>query len=158
MLTVGIAQEDDFPGLAAAHRRAFAVDIERFGIGPAGYGDLEWHRMIAGKLHYFAIREDGEVVGGIIVADEGEGQFFLNTLFVDPAVQGRGVGARAMAYLDVAFPEARFWHLVTPQESTNAQRLYERSGYVRVGEVTETDPRSGKGLALYRYERERAQS
>lgn len=156
MLTIAVAAADDLAGLVAAHSRAFAEDRERYGMGPAGYGDLDWHRAIGEQHHYFAMREGGEIVGGIIVADEGEGRYFLNTLFVDSAAQGRGLGAEALAYLDTAFPDARSWWLVTPQGSTNAQRLYERAGYVRAGAVTETDPRSGVSLDLYRYERARA--
>ncbi len=155
MLTIAIAVPADLAALVAAHHRAFATDIERYGIGPAGYADLDWHRMIAEKHHYFAMHEDDEIVGGIIVADEGDGRYFLNTLFIDPAAQGRGLGAQALAYLDETFPDATFWYLVTPQASTNAQRLYERAGYLRTGEITETDPTRGVSIALYRYERAR---
>ena len=156
MLTIAPAVPDDLDALVAAHQRAFAGDIERYGIGPAGYGDPDWHRTIAEQHHYFAMCEDGQIVGGIIVADEGDGRYFLNTLFIDPAAQGRGLGAQALAHLADAFPDARFWYLVTPQASTNAQRLYERAGYRRTGEITETDPTRGLSIALYRYERDRA--
>jgi ribosomal protein S18 acetylase RimI-like enzyme len=156
VLTIAPTVPADLDALVAAHHRAFAQDIERYGVGPAGYADPDWHRMIANKLHYFAMREDEEIVGGIIVADEGDGRYFLNTLFIDPTAQGRGLGAQALAHLDQTFPDATFWYLVTPQASTNAQRLYERAGYLRTGEVTETDPTRGVSIALYRYERERA--
>jgi GNAT superfamily N-acetyltransferase len=156
MLTIAVAEAGDIPGLVAAHSRAFAEDLERYGMGPAGIDDPDWHAMIREKLHYFALRDAGAIVGGIIVAEEGEGRFFLNTLFVDPAAQGRGIGAKALAFLDDTFPDARVWWLVTPQGSLPAQRLYERTGYVRVGEITETNPTTGASIALYRYERETA--
>ena len=157
MLEIAVAEAEDIPALVKAHGRAFADDRERYGMGPAGFGDPAWHRIIREQLHYFVMREAGEIVGGIIVADEGEGRYFLNTLFVDPAAQGFGYGAQALAFLDATFPDARLWWLVTPQGSLPAQRLYERSGYVRVGSVTETNPATGASIALYRYERERAQ-
>ena len=157
MLEIAVAEAEDIPALVKAHGRAFADDRERYGMGPAGFGDPAWHRIIREQLHYFVMREAGEIVGGIIVADEGEGRYFLNTLFVDPAAQGFGYGAQALAFLDATFPDARLWWLVTPQGSLPAQRLYERSGYVRVGSVTETNPATGASIALYRYERARGQ-
>ena len=91
------------------------------------------------------VAEQDGALGGILVLD-GE---FLDQLYVDPDLTGRGIGARL---LDVAKRERpnglRLWTFAT---NAGAQRFYERHGFV---EVRRTDGRDNEERApdvLYEY-------
>jgi ribosomal protein S18 acetylase RimI-like enzyme len=114
--------------------------------GPPGYDSVQ--RMLAtidrGECHKISL--DGEIIGGIIVIDQGAGHFHLDVLVVDPAHHNQGIGTEAMAFIERTFP-AKFWTLDTPTFATRNQHFYERLGFVRVGETVFTD------ITLIQYEK-----
>jgi GNAT superfamily N-acetyltransferase len=72
---------------------------------------------------------------GILVLD-GE---WLDQLYVDPDLTGRGIGSRLLAVADRERP--RGLQLWTFASNAGAQRFYERHGFV---EVDRTDGRSNE--------------
>ena len=72
------------------------------------------------------------------VADEtSAGEFYLDTLGVLPRAQGRGLGAELIRRMrDEAFAEGHERvTLLVDEDNTAAERLYERLGFSRCGEV-----------------------
>jgi GNAT superfamily N-acetyltransferase len=102
--------------------------------------------MVEGCVH--AILHAGETVGGIVAFRRGD-ECHLGRIWVDPAVQGRGIGRAAIEWLHAEFAQARRWTLDTPRFAIRNQKLYESLGYRRVGETTVAG-----GLRLILYERE----
>jgi len=61
------------------------------------------------------ILKDGTLIGGAVVAIEQDtGYHTLELLFIDPAEEGKGYGAKAWFLLENAYPEAAVWGLATP--------------------------------------------
>ena len=114
--------------------------------GPPGYDSVE--EMLAtiarGECHRVSL--NGEIVGGIIVLDQGAGHFHLDVLFVDPAHHNEGIGTQAMGFIERTFP-ATVWTLTTPTYATRNQHFYERLGFERVGEKEFED------ITLIQYEK-----
>jgi ribosomal protein S18 acetylase RimI-like enzyme len=129
---------------------AFHSDAETYpGVemgGPPGYDSLEAVRNDIAKYHYHKIVGDGEIVGGIVVWNRGDGYFHLDKLYIAPEYHNRGIGSKAMQFIEQNYPANR-WTLDTPLYATRNQHFYEKFGYVKVGESDED------GLILIAYEK-----
>jgi len=74
--------------------------------------DIEESLNTPGALAY-RILEDGEVVGNVILAVDGQrGEVLLFAM--KASVHSRGVGTRAWFAIEAAHPQVREWTLVTP--------------------------------------------
>jgi GNAT superfamily N-acetyltransferase len=116
--------------------------------GPPGYDAVE---SILSKIEEddcYKIVYDGQIVGGIVVYDEGEGHYHLDLIYLDPAYHGLGLGTQAMQFLEQQYPAAALWTLDTPAYALRNQHFYEKFGYVKVGEVEEPG-----GILLFSYEK-----
>jgi GNAT superfamily N-acetyltransferase len=91
-------------------------------------------RLAAAGQHNEVAEADGEVVG-FLNAHGREDHWHLSYLFVDPAHQGRGVGARLLehAQADAARRGHSRMTLHTPRLNARARRFYERAGWSATG-------------------------
>jgi GNAT superfamily N-acetyltransferase len=116
--------------------------------GPPGYDSVDLMlRKIAEDIAY-TIRADGKLVGGVMLFEKEAGHLHLDVIFVDPGLQSKGIGSKAMAFLAETYPGMR-WTLDTPVYALRNHHFYEKFGFVRVGKSFEPD-----GFALYAYEKE----
>ncbi len=79
--------------------------------------------MMQQATAYYKILADGQIAGGIIVFDLGNERYELGRLFVAPAFQDRGIGTRAMGFIERAHPAARCWQLGTPTWAVRNQHF-----------------------------------
>jgi len=106
--------------------------------GPPGYDSVvSTRRKIRESLSYKML-DSGQVIGGMVVFDMDQGHFHLDLIFIDPAYHNRGIGTRAMQFLEQTYP-AKLWTLNTPSWAIRNQHFYEKLGYVKVGEETHPD-------------------
>ncbi|KAK6842955.1 hypothetical protein PG995_001970 [Apiospora arundinis] len=97
------------------------------------------------KLTLIARTQDDDAVVGIIQLVRGETdsclqgdaseKCCLQKLYVDPSVQGKGVGTKLIVALEERARAEKFkeiW-LTVWEENSQAQKLYERLGYRKVG-------------------------
>ena len=148
------AVESDAESLAAVSRRAFEHDVNYGspGIsGPPGYDSPTWQRQAMKKGRYYKILEGDRIVGGFIVFPLGGEKAELGRVFIEPDWQNLGIGGRVLAFAESAFPRVKRWALDTPSWNLRTQYLYEKAGYVRVGEI---DP-AGR-FTLIQYEKKLA--
>jgi ribosomal protein S18 acetylase RimI-like enzyme len=110
--------------------------------GPPGYDSVAWNAQWIAKTPYYKILLDGQLVGGLIVFDMGQGHYELGRIWVDPAFQNQGIGQQAVQLMFGAFPDAARWTLGTPSWAIRNQHFYEKMGFVRVRE-TKVDPNLG---------------
>lgn len=128
--TVRRAELETLRAIAVA---AFAEGLRDYGKRPDGIETIDWHERGCAEGSYLAIRADGRLAGGARVFDYGEGVFRLGSLFVDPALHGRGIGSQALAAIERRYPQASRWSLDTPALNARSRRFYENAGYVNVG-------------------------
>lgn len=98
-----------------------------------------WRIQRAGS-DYYIIQLNGESIGGVRVADcvgnreFEEGVFYISPLFIIPRFQNRGLGFRVIQKVFEMYSYAKVWRLDTIlQEKANCH-LYEKCGFLRVGE------------------------
>jgi GNAT superfamily N-acetyltransferase len=91
------------------------------------------------------LAEDAGALAGILVLD-GE---WVDQLYVDPDITGRGIGSRLLAVAKRERPQAlRLW---TFASNTGAQRFYERHGFVALRRTDGRDNEERAPDVLYEY-------
>jgi RimJ/RimL family protein N-acetyltransferase len=147
MIEIKQAVVEDAAKLTEVQERTFEDDNKwkPFGCsmeGPPGYNSVTWNAETIARMPYFKILFNGQIVGGIIVFDVGQGRYELGRIYVDPDFQNRGIGQRAVKLMFEALPAAKRWTLGTPSWAIRNQHFYEKMGFVRIGE-TGVDPQLG---------------
>ncbi len=117
--------------------------------GPPGYDSAEETLKRIQQHHFYKFVHAGQLVGGMIVWDMGEGHSHLDLIFIDPAYQNRGIGTQAMQFVEQAYPAKR-WTLDTPVWAVRNRHFYEKLGYVKVREYEQ------EGFPLIAYEKREA--
>ena len=98
---------------------------------------------------YLAV-QGTEAVGFLILTLAGPFPGYLQTLCVSPEHRGRGVGTELLEFTEARiFRESPNVFLCVSSFNVDARRLYERSGYVLVGELNDYLV-SGHGELLFR--------
>ncbi len=86
---------------------------------------------------YYFINKDGARVGVINLGhkDPDEKEIsFISPLFIRPKYQNQGIGYVAIQKAFEMFPEVKIWKLDTIKQEAKNCHLYEKCGFVRVGE------------------------
>ncbi|MBR5931899.1 MAG: GNAT family N-acetyltransferase [Lachnospiraceae bacterium] len=79
----------------------------------------------------YRIREDGRIVGGLILKIDEETQHNqLEILFIDPKVHSKGIGQAAWQEVERLYPETKVWETCTPYfETRNIHFYVNRCGF-----------------------------
>jgi len=131
--------------IAAFHHDSVLYPDVEIG-GPPEYDSVEFMRKRIQEDECYNMVDAGQIIGGIVVFDMGQGHVHIDRIFIDPAYHNRGIGTRAMQFLEQTYP-ATLWSLDTPTWAVRNQHFYEKLGYVKVKE--ETFP----GITLIGYEK-----
>jgi ribosomal protein S18 acetylase RimI-like enzyme len=133
---------------ADLYLRAREAALRAGSIPAGGHADDDVRAYFASHIvedsELWVAEKDGALAGLLVL--DGE---FVDQLYVDPGLTGRGVGSALLAVAKRERPEGlQLW---TFQTNTGAQRFYERHGFV---EVRRTDGRDNEERApdvLYEY-------
>jgi aspartate/methionine/tyrosine aminotransferase/ribosomal protein S18 acetylase RimI-like enzyme len=89
------------------------------------------------QLELYVVKEESRLVGFIATRATGmEGEPLLEYVCVSAADRGRGIGTQLMHFFEsTLYPTADNLYLFVSDINPGAIRLYERLGYVRVGEL-----------------------
>ena len=138
----------DARGAADLYLRAREAALRAGSIPPGVHDDDDVRGYFASHIvedcELWVAEQDG-ALAGILVLD-GE---FVDQLYVEPSLTGRGIGSALLAVAKRERPQGlRLW---TFQTNTGARRFYERHGFL---EVRRTDGRDNEERApdvLYAY-------
>jgi GNAT superfamily N-acetyltransferase len=134
--------------LAQVSKRAFDDDV-RYGApgpgGPPGYDSRAWQTRIMRIADYYKIMHTRDIVGGIIVLRKATREYELGRIFVEPALQNKGIGTQAFEFLWQSYPLAKRWTLGTPVWNRRTRHFYAKVGFVELGE-------DGRGGVLFERE------
>jgi GNAT superfamily N-acetyltransferase len=121
------ATSGDAQWLADLKATAMRPDLERL-----GYWDRDWARQRFLDTYVPAntdvIEIDGKPIGAIAVRPERDAQW-IEHFYLDPSIQGRGVGRQVLEHVMDAHRDARSFWLAIDRGSA-VRRLYERAGFV----------------------------
>jgi len=148
------ANKEDAKILSETQIRTFDDNSRRvfnkpFG-GPPGYNSLNELEKSIDEDIYFKILNNGKVIGGIHVTNKGNNHYELTRIYVAPEEQNKGIGQKAINFLEEEFLDVSKWTLDTPSVSIRNHYLYEKMGYMKVNEILLDETSS---LYLYFYEK-----
>jgi N-acetylglutamate synthase-like GNAT family acetyltransferase len=124
------ATEADFEHVLDLSIRTMRAHLERIGrYHPDRRRTRMRQHLEAGSLH--VIERDGAVLGCLGLYDRGA-QMELHSFFLEPALQGKGLGAAIFVALRAQYP-GRAWWIEVLKESP-ARRFWERQGFRLTGE------------------------
>lgn len=120
-------------------------------LGPARVAEItgQWHavEVLAGQIGaldaLFLVAEHGsQLIGHAFAREPQPGMLFLSRLYVLPAWQRQGVGARLLETVVERYPEAAVIRLNVEAENGKGVAFYRRHGFMTVGEREEEGLRS----------------
>jgi GNAT superfamily N-acetyltransferase len=121
------ATSADAQWIADLKATAMRPDLERL-----GYWDRDWARQRFLDAFVPAntdlIEIDGKPLGVIAVRPERDAQW-IEHFYLDPSIQGRGIGRQVLEHvMDAHRDERPFWLAI--DRGSTVRRLYERVGFV----------------------------
>jgi ribosomal protein S18 acetylase RimI-like enzyme len=120
---------DDAEILANVRNQSFYSDYIKYGECP-GYNVTKNHMIesILSRISYKIICND-EVVGNISIKDNHDGTFYIGCLCVIPDYENRGIGQKAIRFIENQFPNVMVWTLRTPADKQRNICFYQKVGY-----------------------------
>ena len=142
------AKQDDAEALVKIAVEAFHHDSVLYpGIeigGPPGYDSVPVMEEKINCHECYKIVEEKRI---IVVFDKGNGHFHLDLIFNAPDFHSRGIGTKAMQFIESKYSATK-WRLDTPTWAVRNIHFYEKVGYVKIHTFTEED-----GTPLIAYEK-----
>lgn len=136
MITFRKADIAEAKALALVSKQAFDNDVQ-YGApgvgGPPGYDSEQWQVRMMTVGTYYAIVDNGRLIGGIIIFPVKKEHYELGRIFIHPMWQNQGIGAQAIAFLEKEYPDGYLWTLGTPCWNTRNRHFYKKMGYVETG-------------------------
>jgi len=123
------AQTDDAISLVEIYNLSFYSDYIKYSKCPR-YNRTEdsMVKTIRNNFVYKILFAD-KLIGAISVKPLSDTDFFLGALCVIPKYAHRGIGTKAMRFLDSEFANAKHWALETPSDKTENHHFYKKFGY-----------------------------
>ena len=125
------AGTSDAPVLNAISKLAFDSDVlvgAPSAGGPPGYMSLKYHMKMARSGHLFKLTENGLIVGGAILFQDGD-TLNISRIFVNPDHHRKGYGIRMMREIEALFPDIKTYTLDTPVWNARTNSFYLKLGY-----------------------------
>jgi ribosomal protein S18 acetylase RimI-like enzyme len=131
-----VARQGDVPGIKACIDASYGHYVERIGMLPGpmrdDFGEIVRSRRVT-------VAELAGKIVGVLVLDATDEGFLLETVGVDPAHWGKGLGRRLLELAEVEARKAgsASLYLYTHERMTENQSLYRKIGYVEFDRRTE---------------------
>lgn len=151
MLHIEKAKVEDAKDIIKCKIDAYREEVNLYGFGPPGYDSLEEQIKLIKEGNYFKILDGDKIIGGIRVRDNGEGQYWIGSIYIHPTSQNKGIGTEVMNLLFKEFKDSKKWYLETSYLSFRNHHFYEKMGFKKFGE-TKPDIKKD-GFHLFKYEK-----
>jgi ribosomal protein S18 acetylase RimI-like enzyme len=133
------ASLDDAEQLIHVQDLAFREDFERYGHCPSYREPAGALREMIRSAIVYKVTAGGRIIGDAIVRKAADGSYYLRTIAIIPAYQGRGIGSHVLSIIEQDNPGGAYWSLITPKGTARNLRFYERHGYRKRGERRHSD-------------------
>ena len=108
------ASEEDAKKFVEVQDKAFYSDYIKYGVCP-GYGrNVESITESMKRNVVFKIVADGEVVGKVSAKNNEYDEGHLDCLCIIPEYENKGIGQKAVAFIEKQFDDVKKWLLETP--------------------------------------------
>ena len=131
-ITLTPLTDDDREQFILDNQRAFKYGaMEEFGMRDDHMeeeGEISSRKTIERSIDggaAYRIREDGEIVGGLVLKIDPQTQHnHLELLFISPEAHSKGLGFAAWQEVERLYPETRVWETCTPSFETRNVHFY----------------------------------
>lgn len=106
--------------------------------GPPGYDSVPVMEEKITTHDCYKIMDNTQIIGGIVIFNEGNGHFHLDLIFIAPEFHNRGIGTQALQFIEAKYPATK-WTLDTPAWAVRNRHFYEKFGYIKVDEFENDD-------------------
>ena len=132
IITLTRLTDEDREQFIFDNQRAFKYGaMEEFGLRDDHFekdGEIISRKTIENSINSgiaYQIREDGRIVGGLVLRIDEESQHNeLELLFVIPEAHSKGIGYAAWKEVERLYPETRVWETCTPYFETRNIHFY----------------------------------
>ncbi len=149
-LTYRPFKPEDVAPLTRIMKAAFDEDSRRHTDqaegGPPGYDNGAFLRKWAlnRAASSFVVEIGGKAIGAFIVWIRPNRENILGNIFVDPALQDRGLGVAIWRWIEARYPDTRVWKTETPTFSKRNLHFYrDKCGFEVTGQDNSNDPPGG---------------
>lgn len=129
------AKEEDAKSLVDIQMRAFSIDVDICGEGPPGYDSAERQIEIMNSHIYYKILEADKIIGGFYIHHIERGLYEIVRLFIEPSYQGKGIGTKALRYVEESLSDLEILELEASDFRKDNQLFYRNRGYTKIGEI-----------------------
>ena len=143
------AQSKDVNYIHNIQRDSFKLSYEKYKWCPAYNATIENIKNAMNRFFMYKILENSEIIGVIMVSKKKDNEYEIDTMFIHPDRQNRGIGTKAVRFIEAEFPDAKIWTLYTPHKDYRNHHFYEKLGYKKIGENIIND-----NLSLFNYRKE----
>ncbi len=131
-ITLTLLEKEDREQFVLDNQRAFFYGaMEEFGVRDDHFeedGEIISRKTIENSIDggvAYRIREDGRIVGGLVLKINEETQHnHLELLFVSSAAHSKGIGTAAWKEVERLYPETKVWETCTPYFDTRNIHFY----------------------------------
>lgn len=141
MIHIERATIEDAEVIVKIKKRAYEDEDIRFGKGKsecAQYiGDVNFISWCINHYILYKIMLDDTVIGTFWLdheTDERSNHFELQDFCINPIYQNKGYGAKVIKLMEEQHKDIKIWTLSTFKFSLKNQHLYEKMGYVKIGQ------------------------
>lgn len=142
MLKLVPASIEDAELITRIKTDAYDDEMERFGPdhdiseywGPQWYSDPNESIRQITQYPCYKMVVDHIAIGCFWLREINSGVVELEDFCIAPKFQNRGYGYTALMEMEKLFQDKKKWVLGTPYYSVRNQHLYEKAGYVKIGE------------------------
>lgn len=137
-VTLRLATQEDAELIHQMKYEAFLPLYEKYHddeTSPAKEGIEKVIKQLQEEItEYYLIQCQGEYVGAVRVRKGQEKEYYISPLFILPQYQNKGIAYEALQLLFHKYGQAVVWKLATILQEKGNCHLYEKCGFVRVGE------------------------
>lgn len=135
---------EDAERIVEIKRLAYTDEDTRFGGGKGEklkyIGNIDFIFWCMNRFHLYKILF-GEIIIGTFwldhETDERPNHFELQDFCITPEYQNKGYGEEALRLMEKLHPNVGIWSLSTSTFSIRNQHLYEKMGYIKIGQTEE---------------------
>ena len=131
-----IAELENIERIVAISKAAFDSDIDVGAFksdGPPDYDSITWHIQMKNEGHLFQAVIDGEIVGGVILFLDKNGEtLYIGRIFIDPVHHRKGYGLSLMKMVEAYYSGIKKIKLDTPLWNIRTNAFYTKLGYLEI--------------------------
>lgn len=136
MLKIGFvrATVDDVDKLIDVQNQSFYDDYVKYGECPGyNHSRKSMTNIVLNRITY-KIVYNNQIIGDIIVRDNHDSTYHLGGICVIRDYENKGIGQKAIKFIESQFPNATIWTLETPADKKRNHYFYKKLGYTIVKE------------------------